>query len=214
MNPKKPRRPCAAGCGQRGKTPVAKYCSLKCQRTYQRGQRLDLFLRGEYPSSATTARFIRRYLIETLGERCVRCHWAERNPVTNRVPLELEHIDGDWRNNRPENVTLLCPNCHSLTPTFKALNRGNGREAVRWFWRNRIRRDQAPDARPARSRSCADAAVAASCATSDLSQLKLFSCLLHRQFGRRGTVNVPKNSTRRRDYGPDDRNLVAPALVA
>ena len=41
--------------------------------------------------------------------------------------LELEHIDGDWSNTRLENLTLLCPNCHSLTATFKALNRGRGR---------------------------------------------------------------------------------------
>ncbi len=58
----------------------------------------------------------------------MRCGWCERNPATGRVPLELEHVDGDWRNARPENLLLLCPNCHALTPTFKALNKGRGRE--------------------------------------------------------------------------------------
>jgi hypothetical protein len=43
------------------------------------------------------------------------------------VPVEVEHIDGDWRNNRVENLKLLCPNCHALTATFRALNRGRGR---------------------------------------------------------------------------------------
>jgi predicted HNH restriction endonuclease len=39
----------------------------------------------------------------------------------------VEHIDGNYENDREKNLTLLCPNCHSLTPTFRALNRGNGR---------------------------------------------------------------------------------------
>ena len=74
-----------------------------------------------------TMRFIRRYLAERFGERCSRCGWADRNVRTGQVMVEIEHIDGDWRNTNVENLTLLCPNCHALTPTFKALNRGNGR---------------------------------------------------------------------------------------
>ena len=39
----------------------------------------------------------------------------------------LEHIDGNSENNSLDNLKLLCPNCHSLTPTYKNLNKGNGR---------------------------------------------------------------------------------------
>lgn len=39
-------------------------------------------------------------------------------------------IDGDFRNCSEENLTVLCPNCHSLTPTFMSLNRGNGRDVA------------------------------------------------------------------------------------
>ncbi len=35
-----------------------------------------------------------------------------------KLSLQLEHINGDHTDNRIENLTLLCPNCHSLTPTF------------------------------------------------------------------------------------------------
>jgi hypothetical protein len=81
---------------------------------------------GKYPLHINI-RFPRRYLVEKFGEQCSRCGWNERHPRTGRIPLEVEHIDGDWRNNTPANLTLLCPNCHSLTPTFRALNRGRGR---------------------------------------------------------------------------------------
>ena len=38
----------------------------------------------------------------------------------------LDHVDGDASNNRRENLRLVCPNCDSQLPTFKARNRGNG----------------------------------------------------------------------------------------
>jgi len=129
MNPKKPRRVCAAGCGRTGKTAAAKFCSPRCQHDAEFRMRVRLLEAGVYPQCPWTSSFLRRYLIETLGERCSRCGWEGRNPVTGRVTIEVEHIDGDWRNNRPANLTLLCPNCHSLTPTYRALNRGHGREA-------------------------------------------------------------------------------------
>lgn len=39
------------------------------------------------------------------------------------IPLELEHIDGNHDNNKLENLTLLCPNCHALTPTYRRRNK-------------------------------------------------------------------------------------------
>lgn len=42
--------------------------------------------------------------------------------------MQIDHIDGDYKNCRPENLRILCPNCHSLTPTFGALNKGKGRK--------------------------------------------------------------------------------------
>ena len=73
-------------------------------------------------------------MIERAGERCQRCGWGELNPFTGRVPLEIEHIDGNWRNNDPANVCVLCPNCHSLTATFRGANRGRGRPGRSEGW--------------------------------------------------------------------------------
>jgi hypothetical protein len=66
-------------------------------------------------------------LIEIGGERCSKCRSHKRHPVTGRVPLEIDHLDGNYADNSPSNVGLLCPNCHALTPTYRALNKGNGR---------------------------------------------------------------------------------------
>ena len=37
----------------------------------------------------------------------------------NYLVLELDHIDGNNKNNSLENLRILCPNCHSQTPTFR-----------------------------------------------------------------------------------------------
>ena len=35
------------------------------------------------------------------------------------IVLELDHMNGDNKDNRLENLKILCPNCHSQTPTFR-----------------------------------------------------------------------------------------------
>jgi bacterioferritin-associated ferredoxin len=52
---------------------------------------------------------------------CELCGWAER-ASDGRLPVELDHINGDNRDNRIENLRILCPNCHSLQPTHRGLN--------------------------------------------------------------------------------------------
>jgi len=56
------------------------------------------------------------------------CGWSKKNRFSNRIALEIDHVDGNSENNIESNLRLLCPNCHSLTPYFKNLNKGNGRE--------------------------------------------------------------------------------------
>ena len=129
MNPKKWRGWCTNCRRNEIKINATKYCSIRCQHDYQFRQREALLKSGEYRTSGkTNPPFLRRYLVKLLGERCQRCGWAVRHPFTKKVPVEVEHIDGAWHNNRLDNLTLLCPNCHSLTATFRALNKGRGRQ--------------------------------------------------------------------------------------
>lgn len=52
---------------------------------------------------------------------CEICGWAQK-AKDGRVPLELDHINGDRHDNRIKNLRILCPNCHSLQPTHRGRN--------------------------------------------------------------------------------------------
>jgi len=117
---------CANGCGRRCVNKKRKYCSFKCQHDHDFSLRARLIESGLYPASQNL-KFLKKYLVKRDGEQCSKCGWAERHPRTGKVPIELEHIDGDSSNNTLANITLLCPNCHALTPYFRGLNRGRGR---------------------------------------------------------------------------------------
>jgi hypothetical protein len=124
----KPRKQCAhLPCNRLVLRPVARYCSIRCQHLEISRVALAGWLNGERTLTHVFPKYIRRYLTAKYGERCSLCGWAQRHSITGRVPIEVDHIDGNWRNNKEENLRLICPNCHSLTPTFRNLNRGRGR---------------------------------------------------------------------------------------
>jgi hypothetical protein len=114
-------------CGKPTK-PGRKYCSQSCSGSRPKFD-IDAWLRGEVSGETVMgcSGAIKKWLLEECGHKCPKCGWSEVHPVTGKVPLEINHIDGNSTNNRPENLEVLCPNCHSLTPNFRALNKKSSR---------------------------------------------------------------------------------------
>jgi hypothetical protein len=48
------------------------------------------------------------------------CHSCKRKTWLQKpLPLELHHLDGNHKNNQLSNLSLLCPNCHTLTEGYR-----------------------------------------------------------------------------------------------
>lgn len=128
-NLKKSRIPCPV-CGKEPARSFYKYCSNNCQQKFQNKKYIDDWREGKISGLQTIGIVtspIKRYLRDKFGNKCSLCGWSKINPKTGKVPLVADHIDGNWRNNKEENLRLICPNCDALLPTFSNLNKGNGR---------------------------------------------------------------------------------------
>ena len=79
---------------------------------------LQEILEGKHPTYPT------RHLSQRLVKEGIKAYRCEGCQITTynglHISLELDHIDGDSRNHLLNNLRLLCPNCHSQTPTYRS----------------------------------------------------------------------------------------------
>lgn len=110
------------------------FCSLECHREAENNRHVRRWLTTGVPGNHTLAGSVREFILMSQNYECAICH---RAPEWNGMPLVfvLDHIDGDGSNHVRSNVRMICPNCDSQLPTFKARNRGKGRH----FRRERYR---------------------------------------------------------------------------
>lgn len=76
-----------------------------------------------YQSYKLKNRLLKEGLKERRCECCGLLEWQGKE-----IPLELHHLNGDNRDNRIENLQLLCPNCHALTDNYRGHNKSAHRE--------------------------------------------------------------------------------------
>ena len=123
-----------ANCGKEI-SKRGKFCDTVCQQEYYHKQYIERWKNGEENGMSGKyglSKYIRNYLLEKYNNKCEKCGWGEINKITENSPLQVHHIDGDYTNNKEENLQLLCPNCHSLTETYMSLNK-NGRKGRRKY---------------------------------------------------------------------------------
>ena len=80
---------------------------------------------SSYQSFKLKRRLIKEGVKDHVCECCGLDEW--RN---NPIPLELHHINGNNRDNRLENLVLLCPNCHAFTDSYRGKNNKSGKRRV------------------------------------------------------------------------------------
>ncbi len=109
-----------------------KFCNSKCCSNYIHKKYIEDWkagLKDGIVGSCQTSTHIKRYLNETQENKCLICGLDKWN--NKPLPLILDHIDGHSENNREDNLRLVCSNCDSQLPTYKAKNIGNGRYSRR-----------------------------------------------------------------------------------
>ena len=127
-----------------------KYCSNQCQGDYAWKEKKAKVLKYgieslNLQSNASQDRILKQIIIEEFGRGktgrgCWRCGWEEANVylgkarrhnrfMKNTIPTQLNHIDGNPNNQSIDNLEIICPNCHSLTPFYGSRGKGGRKDA-------------------------------------------------------------------------------------
>ena len=98
--------------GGKGKTKIKKEGIIKIP--------LIEILEGKHPSYQTfklKLRLFKENIKQNVCEICFIDKWNDKP-----LMCELDHINGNSKDHKLENLRILCPNCHSQTSTFRAKN--------------------------------------------------------------------------------------------
>ncbi len=118
-----------------GYSSTGKFCGQSCMGEYKKNEHKKKWYAGllEVRIDPVT---LRKYLIEDRGYACEICNISDWQGA--KLTLHGDHIDGNSQDSSPGNVRLLCPNCHSQTPTYG--NKGRSKKNLCMSERNVKRR--------------------------------------------------------------------------
>lgn len=80
-----------------------KTCSRSCANVHRAGIKYKI---GRPRDKATTQKYIKIRLIKERGGACERCGYSKQEI------LHVHHRDRNRKNNNPNNLEIICPNCH------------------------------------------------------------------------------------------------------
>ena len=110
--------------------PVGKkstFCGNTCLAHYNREIKIYIWLTTGKGAATSTTGEIRSWLVDWLKElvdyTCQECGWRKFHPIDNRPGVQIDHINGNNKDHRPENLRALCPECHWRTETYCGRNK-------------------------------------------------------------------------------------------
>lgn len=82
---------------------------------------LKEILEGKYPHYQSNKLRKRLFAEKVKDEKCESC--GNQEWLGKKIPLELDHKDGNCYNHVLSNLQILCPNCHAFTENYRGKNK-------------------------------------------------------------------------------------------
>lgn len=105
------------------------FCDNKCKNNFTYQQSVERWLAGDLTGTKGKNRDLTQFVRRYITERDIVCVLCGQSDIWNgkKLKLQVDHINGRCAESHPENLRLLCPNCHTQTETYGSKNKNSDR---------------------------------------------------------------------------------------